>query len=103
MIELRGAETTSAELDGFLGLVMKLEIDMHNGIDDLEDVFMIDPEDKNSYMKLKNRLNSINDQDLVYPAKVMNPLIERIRPDKRNKHPQCLFMPSKRVLRIFVN
>jgi hypothetical protein len=78
-------------------------MDFKNQIDEFEDVGMLNPfETTQSFVKAHETLKYYNFNTEVYPDTVISELLEATKEHRNIKPPKCIFVPSKKIVRIMI-
>ena len=84
------------ELDGFMGLIMRLQMDLKNKVTAFEDVLMTDPFDETSSVaKVRKTIQSYTFEGQVYPPEIADKFSsEKNLELELPRIPRVLFLPS---------
>jgi hypothetical protein len=91
------------DLDGIMGVAMKMEMDLKNKTQSLEQVSLINPlEPKKSLKAAFVEIAILDFYTQVYPDSIVKECLEAVLSGVSIKPPKCVFLPSKDMMQTMI-
>jgi hypothetical protein len=88
-----------------MGVMFRLEMNLHDKFDNFEDLLLLNPMDKKSVEKCKKELSTRDFLMNVYPEDVIARFSSSVHNSNRGLHappPSMLFKPTRKLIRIMI-